>query len=123
MGTDSSDNLARLYSELLVLLKQEEEIRKETERRLAKAKASIDPRKEFNNWLKTNSGQTWKQKQFKYQDRKCAACGDSLRFADAVVHHILSLKDFGSAANKPENFKLLHPSCNLEIGTKIVNFS
>jgi len=123
MGTDSSDNLAMFYSELLVLLKQEEEIRKETEKRLAKAKASIDPRKEFNNWLKTNSGQTWKQKQFKYQDSKCAACGDSLRFADAVVHHILSLKDFGSAANKPENFKLLHPGCNLAIGTKIVDFT
>lgn len=123
MDTDSANNLARLYSELLVLLKQEEEIRRETERRLAKAKAAIDPRKEFNKWLQTNAGQIWKQKQFKYQDGNCAACGDPLRFADAVVHHVLPLKDFGSAANKPENFKLLHPSCNLEIGTKIIDFS
>lgn len=123
MGTNPSDNLARIYSELLVLLKQEEEIRKETEKRLAKAKASIDPRKEFNKWLQTNAGQDWKQKQFKYQNGKCAACGDSLRFADTVVHHILPLKDFGSAANKPENFKLLHSGCNLKIGTKIIDFS
>ena len=123
MGTDSSDNLVRLYSELLVLLKQEEEIRKETEKRLAKAKSSIDPRKEFNKWLQTNTGQTWKQKQFKYQDSKCAHCGDSLRFSDAIVHHVRPLKDFGSAANKPENFKLLHSGCNLEIGTKIIDFS
>lgn len=57
MSTDSSDNLARLYSELLVLLKQEEEIRKETEKKLAKANASVDPRKEFNKWLRSNAGQ------------------------------------------------------------------
>lgn len=122
MSTNSSDNLARRYSELLRLLKQEEEIRKETGNRLAKAKASIDPRKEFNKWLQTNAGQAWKQKQFKYQDGRCAACGDSFRFVDAVVHHVLPLKDFGSAANKPENFKLLHSGCNLKIGTKIVDF-
>jgi len=122
MGTDSVEHLARLYSELLVLLKQEEDIRKETEKTLAKAEAFISPRKEFNKWLQTRAGQTWKQKQFHYQASKCAACGDSLRFADAVVHHILPLKDFGSSANTPENFKLLHPSCNLEIGTKIVDF-
>ena len=118
--TDSLDNLARLYNELLMLLKQEEEIRKETERRLTKAKAFIDPRKEFNKWLQTNAGQSWKQKQFNYQNSRCAACHDSLRFADAVVHHVLPLKDFGSAANKPENFKLLHWRCNLDIGTEIL---
>lgn len=123
MGNDSADNLARLYSELFVLLKQEEEIRKETEEKLSRARAAIDPRKEFNKWLKTNAGKTWKLKQYEYQDSKCAACRDPLRFADAVVHHVLPLKDFGSAANKPENFKLLHPGCNLAIGTKIVDFS
>lgn len=122
MNIRSSDDLNRLYSELLVLLNQEEEMRRETEKRLAKATASIDPRKEFNKWLKTNTGQAWKQKQFKYQDSKCAACSDPLRFADAVVHHVLPIKDFGTAANKPENFKLLHPGCNLKIGTKIVDF-
>ncbi|ALF55142.1 HNH endonuclease [Nostoc piscinale CENA21] len=123
MSTGSADNLARLYSELLVLLAQEEEIRKSTEEKLARAKSVIDPRKEFNKWLQSNAGKTWKQKQFQYQEGKCAACGESLRSADAVVHHVLPLKDFGSAANKPENFRLLHPGCNLEIGTKIVDFS
>lgn len=106
-----------------MLLKEEEAIRKKTEEVLARAKANIDPRREFNKWLKTNSGQEWKKKQFKYQESKCAACGESLRFADAVVHHVLPLKEFGSAANKPDNFKLLHSSCNLAIGTKIIDFS
>lgn len=123
MSTNSSDDLALLYSELLVLLGQEEKIRKETERRLEKAKATIDPRKEFNKWLKTKAGQGWKEKQFRYQEGKCAACSESLRFADVHVHHVYSLKDFGSAANKPENFKLLHPAYNLGIGSKIVEFS
>lgn len=123
MGNDSADNMVRLYSELLALLRQEEEIRRDTEEKLLKARAAIDPRKEFNKWLKTNAGQTWKRKQFEHQDSKCAVCKDPLRFADAVVHHVLPLKDFGSAANKPENFKLLHPGCNLAIGTKIVDFS
>ncbi|AFY47457.1 HNH endonuclease [Nostoc sp. PCC 7524] len=123
MSNGSADNLARLYSELIVLLAQEEEIRQITAEKLSKAKSVIDPRKEFNKWLQSNAGKTWKQKQFQYQEGKCSACGESLRFADAVVHHVLPLKDFGSAANKPENFRLLHPSCNLEIGTKIVDFS
>ena len=120
---ESAQNLNLLYGELLVLLKQEEELRQETQRKLEKAKAVVDPRKEFNKWLKTKTGKSWKNKQFEFQEEKCAACNEPLRFADAVVHHILPLKDFGSAANRPENFKLLHPGCNLAIGTKIVDFS
>jgi 5-methylcytosine-specific restriction endonuclease McrA len=123
VATNPADNLLKLYGELSVLLKQEAEIRKETERRLAKANSMIDPRKEFNQWLRTNAGKLWKQKQFEYQKGECAACGDSLRFSDTVVHHVLPLANFGSAANKPENFKLLHPSCNLKIGTKVIDFS
>jgi len=119
----SAENLNLLYSELLVLLKQEEELRKETQKKLEKAKAVIDPRKEFNRWLQTQSGKSWKNKQFELQEGQCAACNEPLRFADAVVHHVLPLKDFGSSANRPENFKLLHPGCNLAIGTKIVDFS
>jgi 5-methylcytosine-specific restriction endonuclease McrA len=113
MNSDSAENLAQLYGELLVLLSQEEAIRKETEAKLAKARAAIDPRKEFNKWLQTHEGQNWKQKQYAYQAGSCAACNLPLRFADMVVHHVLPLKSFGSAANKPENFKLLHPGCNL----------
>jgi 5-methylcytosine-specific restriction endonuclease McrA len=122
MDTDSSDNLDLQYGELFILLNQEEEIRKQTEEILSKARPFIDSRKEFNKWLQTNVGQDWKQKQFKYQQSKCAYCSDALRFADAVVHHVLSLKNFGSAANNTKNFKLLHPGCNLAIGTKIVDF-
>lgn len=47
-----------LLNIVLVLLQQEEEIRKETERRLAKAKAAVDPRKEFSKWLQTSAGKT-----------------------------------------------------------------
>lgn len=122
VSENSSQNLNRLYSELVILLDQEEQLRKETQAQLEKAKASIDPRKAFNKWLQTNEGKDWKHKQFEFQSGKCAACHDSLRFSDAVVHHVLPLKAFGAAANKPENFKLLHPGCNLSIGTKIVEF-
>lgn len=66
MGRDSTDKLAQLYSELLVLLKQEEDLRKETEEKLAKARSMTDPCKEFNKWLQSNAGKRWKQKQFEY---------------------------------------------------------
>ncbi|MFO5528674.1 MAG: HNH endonuclease [Cuspidothrix sp.] len=122
MSNNSADKLNQLYSEMYILLQKEEEIRKQTAEVLNKAKAAIDPRREFNNWLKSSEGKSWKKKQFDYQECKCAYCGELLRFADAVVHHVLPLKKFGNAANKPENFKLLHPSCNLSIGTKIVEF-
>lgn len=122
MTESSSDKLNRLYSEMYVLLEKEEKMRHETEKLLAKAKAMIDPRKEFNKWLKSSEGKAWKNKQFEYQDGKCAYCGESLRLADSEVHHILSLKEGGKEANKPENFKLLHPNCNRKIGTKIVDF-
>lgn len=118
----ANQRLVQLHSEMLVLLQEEEKIRKETEDILGKAKKAIDPRREFNNWLKSATGKAWKQKQFEYQQEQCAYCGESLRFADSVVHHVRSLKEFGSASNQPENFKLLHQGCNLKIGTKIVEF-
>lgn len=122
MRNHSADRLNQLYSEMLILLQKEERIRQDTEKILAKANTAINPRQEFNKWLKSSEGKAWKHKQFNYQEDKCAYCGELLRFADAVVHHVLPLKDFGSAANKPENFKLLHSGCNLSIGTKIVDF-
>ncbi|MEX0270142.1 hypothetical protein AB3R30_13440 [Leptolyngbyaceae cyanobacterium UHCC 1019] len=82
MGNDSTNNLARLYSELLVFLEQEEQIRKETEKKLAKARLSVDPRKEFNKWLQTNTGKSWEQKQFEYQECKCSACSDLVGWKD-----------------------------------------
>lgn len=112
----------KLYQELALLLLKEEQLLKQTEDLLNKAKATIDPRQEFNKWLRSSEGKIWKQKQYKYQGGKCAYCKEDLRFADAVVHHVNSLQEFGHDANKPENFKLLHQSCNLKIGTKIVSF-
>jgi 5-methylcytosine-specific restriction endonuclease McrA len=123
MENDYTNDLIKIYNDLVILLKKQEELREETERKLAQAKSIIDPRQEFNKWLKTNTGKTWKGKQFEYQRGKCAACQSPLRYEDAVVHHVFPIKNFGRAANKPENFKLLHPSCNLKIGTKIVDLS
>jgi len=61
MTEQSADKLNRLYSEMLVLLEKEKKIFRETEKVLAKAKAIIDPRKEFNKWLQSAEGKTWKQ--------------------------------------------------------------
>lgn len=81
---ESAQDLNLLYSELLVLLKQEEELREETQRKLEKAKAVVDPRKEFNRWLQSKAGKSWKTKQFEFQKGKCAACDEPLRFTDVV---------------------------------------
>lgn len=116
-------NNNNLYRELALLLLKEEDLRRKTEQLLTQAKKVIDPRQEFNKWLQSSEGKRWKQKQYDYQSRKCAYCQEELRFSDAVVHHVIPLKQLGSQANKPENFKLLHQSCNLKIGTKIVDFN
>jgi hypothetical protein len=64
MSNNSADKLNQLYSEMYILLQKEEEIRKQTAEVLNKAKAAIDPRREFNNWLKSSEGKSWKKKQF-----------------------------------------------------------
>lgn len=117
------DKLESLYRQMYLLLQEEESLRSETEALLKKTQKSVDPRREFNTWLRSAKGQEWKRKQFEYQQNKCAFCKQSLRYEDAVVHHVVPLSKIGSVANKPENFKLLHPSCNSKIGTKIVNFN
>ncbi|MFH7028699.1 MAG: hypothetical protein ACHBN1_25720 [Heteroscytonema crispum UTEX LB 1556] len=66
LKSDSADKLTQLYGEMFILLQKEEKIRKETQKVLAKAKTAIDPRKEFNKWLKSVEGKTWKHKQFEY---------------------------------------------------------
>jgi 5-methylcytosine-specific restriction endonuclease McrA len=118
----SEKRLIQLYNELQNLLVKEEILRRETEALLKNAQKKIDPRAEFNNWLQSSDGQSWRQKQYEYQKRCCAYCKESLRFEDSVVHHVIPLQQLGRQANKPENLKLLHPSCNLKIGTKIIEF-
>ncbi|MBP0001826.1 MAG: HNH endonuclease [Cyanobacteria bacterium SID2] len=122
MPHPSSQRLMELYNEMQILLEREEKLRRETENLLQKARKVIDPRDEFNKWLRSLEGKTLKQKQYEYQDGKCAYCKETLRFEDAVVHHIIPISKLGRKANKPENFKLLHPSCNLKIGTQIIDF-
>lgn len=114
--------LLQLQHEMQLLLDEEAKIRQQTEAVLQKAKQTIDPRQEFNNWLKSKAGQLWKSKQYEFQQHRCAYCKDKLRFQDAVVHHVLPLNELGRVANRTKNFKLLHPSCNLKIGTRIVKF-
>ncbi|WP_201769154.1 hypothetical protein [Aphanizomenon flos-aquae] len=56
MSNNSANKLNQLYSEMFILLQKEEKLRKQTAEVLAKAKATIDPRREFNNWLKSSEG-------------------------------------------------------------------
>lgn len=122
MSHDRKDELEYLYREMILLLQEEESLTSETESLLRKAKNLVDPRREFNNWLRSERGKQWKRKQFEYQQGKCAFCQEQLRYEDAVVHHVLPLSQLGLEANKTENFKLLHPNCNSKIGTKVVKF-
>ncbi len=121
MVSDSADKLTQLYNDLLLLLDQETELWQKNDRLVERARSITDPRQEFNRWLQSKEGQAWKQKQFERQNSRCAACSEPLRFQDTVVHHVQPIKDLGSSANIPDNFRLLHPNCNLKIGTKVVD--
>ncbi|MGC9503299.1 HNH endonuclease [Baaleninema sp.] len=122
MSRPSPQRLMELYNEMQILLDREEKLRRETESLLRDAQKNIDPRAEFNKWLRSKEGQAWKRKQYEYQNKKCAYCQEDLRFQDAVVHHVIPLQKMGRKANSPENFKLLHQSCNLTIGTRVIKF-
>lgn len=116
---ESAQNLTFLYGELVVLLNQEARWRNQVQRKQAKEKIAATPHRAFSEWLQTDPGKLWMAKQHEYQKGLCPVCNASLQLDDAVIHHVLPLKDFGSSANKPENLKLLHPDCNLPIGSKI----
>lgn len=47
------DKLESLYRQMYLLLQEEESLRSETEALLKKAQKSVDPRREFNNWLRS----------------------------------------------------------------------
>ena len=106
----------------MILRQKGDEILEATDKALKKGRAATDPRKQFNNWLKSSEGKAWKKQEFGYRKGICAYCGELLREKDAVVHHIEPLSQFGDAANRVENYKLIHPNCNNTIGTKIVKF-
>ncbi|MFP4133051.1 MAG: HNH endonuclease, partial [Halothece sp.] len=92
------DELESLYRQMYLLLQEEESLRSETEDLLKRAKKIVDPRQEFNKWLRSSKGQEWKRKQFEYQQKKCAFCKEILRYEDAVVHHVVPLSKMGSIA-------------------------
>lgn len=116
MTEQSADKLNRLYSEMLVLLEKEKKIFDETERILAKAKAMIDPRKEFNKWLQSSEGQAWKQKQFEYQDAKCAYCGEDRHYPYRLsVAHLLTPFSFALLLSQFQWLRSLANSTSLKI--------
>ncbi|MEM8638220.1 MAG: HNH endonuclease signature motif containing protein [Cyanobacteria bacterium P01_G01_bin.54] len=111
---------ARLYQQHAVACYEGDKLIEEVDQIIAKAEALIDPRRQFNNWLRSVEGQEWRDAEFAQRGGICAYCGNRMRKPDAVVHHVKPLAHHGEAANIPSNYRLLHPHCNRKIGTKIV---
>ncbi|MEM8638821.1 MAG: HNH endonuclease signature motif containing protein [Cyanobacteria bacterium P01_G01_bin.54] len=109
-----------LYRERAILRHKGNELLPKIEQDLSEAKGLIDPRRRFNNWLRSTDGQEWRKQEFQERGGICAYCGEPMREADAVVHHVKPLAAHGRIANTTENYRLLHPSCNQRIGAKIV---
>ena len=122
MDNGSTDRQNELYRERMILRQKGDKILEDAENALKKGRATTDARNQFNNWLKSAEGKAWKKQEFEARNGICAYCGELLREKDAVVHHIEPLSKFGDAANRVENYRLIHPNCNNTIGTKIVKF-
>lgn len=115
--------LVQLYFEMESILNEEQQNRSEVNKLLGKADTILDPRQQFNNWLRSSEGQAWKKQQFEKQQGKCSHCQKRLRIEDVHVHHVIPLSSGKANANKTSNYKLLHPNCNLKIGTKLGDFN
>ncbi len=122
MSNDSADKENKLYRERDILRKKGQDVLANVEAALKKGKTATDPRQQFKNWLSSSEGRAWKKAEFQCRKGMCAYCNTLMREADAVVHHVEPIMKLGCNANKVENYRLLHPNCNLSIGTKIVNF-
>lgn len=120
--SSSFNKEAEIYREISILRKKGQDILDDVDEALRKGKAATDPRKEFNNWLRSIEGKAWRKDEFHRCNGMCAYCGEAMREADAVVHHVEPIAKLGRKANKIENYRLVHPGCNTEIGTDIVDF-
>lgn len=122
MSNDSADKENELHRERAILRKKGQDVLENVEAALKKGKTATDPRQQFKNWLRSSEGQAWEKAEFQRRKGICAYCNTLMREADAVVHHVEPIKKLGCNANRVENYRLLHPNCNLSIGTKIVDF-
>ncbi len=122
MSGYSADRENELHRDRAILRKKEQDVLADVDAALRKGKTATDPRQQFNNWLRSSEGKAWKREEFQRRNGICAYCGELMREADAVVHHVEPIAKLGSLANRLENYRLLHPNCNNSIGTKIVDF-
>jgi len=118
---EKSQSRESLYTERHILRQEGEAILEDVKDLLKKTSSINDPRQQFNNWLKSQEGQTWKKQEFIRRNGLCAYCGEQMREQDAVVHHVKPISQYGDSANTISNYRLLHPSCNNKIQTKIVD--
>lgn len=121
MSNYSADKENELYRERAIVRKKGQDVLVNVEAALKKGKTATDPRQQFNNWLRSKEGKTWRKAEFQYRNGICAYCNTPMREADAVVHHVEPITKLGCNANRVENYRLLHPNCNSSIGTKIVD--
>lgn len=122
MSNYSADRENELHRERAILRKKGHDVLADVDAALKKGKTATDPRKQFNNWLRSSEGKAWKQDEFLRRNGVCAYCNTPMREADVVVHHVEPISKLGLHANRVENYRLLHPNCNNSIGTKIVSF-
>lgn len=122
MSNYSAERENELHRERAILREKGQDILNDVDQALRKGKSATDPRKQFNNWRGSKEGQEWIQEEFQRRNGRCAYCGEAMRQADVVVHHVKPIAEFGDDANRIENYRLVHPSCNNVIGTKIVDF-
>jgi 5-methylcytosine-specific restriction endonuclease McrA len=120
-SADKDNEELELHRERSILRNKGQDILNNVDKALKKGKSSIDPRQQFNNWLRSQEGKRWKREEFQSRKGICAYCGEPMREADTVVHHVEAIQKLGNSANEVENYRLLHPSCNNAIGTKTVN--
>ena len=121
MSNYSADRENELHRERSILRNNGHDILADVDIALKKGKNAIDPRQQFNNWLRSSEGKAWKRDEFQRCNEICAYCNTPMREADVVVHHVEPITKLGSHANRIENYRLLHPNCNSSIGTKIVD--
>jgi 5-methylcytosine-specific restriction endonuclease McrA len=118
----SADRENGLHRERAILRNKGQDVLSSVDAALKKGKTAIDPRQQFNNWLRSIEGNAWKQAEFQRRNGICAYCNTLMREEDVVVHHVEPIAKLGEYANRVENFRLLHPNCNSRIGTKIIAF-
>lgn len=118
MADELSDELNRMYQEQIIRSERREQVLAQTDAVLNKAQHLLDPRRQFENWSRSQSGQAWKAQQFKQQLGRCARCNKPfVSVQSAEIHHVCSLHHAGRHGNTVQNYLLLCTLCNRQVGT------